>query len=60
MFKEIFYDNNHMYVAVLDNGSFIIAYEDGTAEDLQGNKYRHITEYDDDENIITDGWEFVN
>lgn len=60
MLREIFYDNNHMYVAVLDNGSFIIAYEDGTAVDLQGNKYRHITEYDEDENIITDGWEFVN
>lgn len=60
MLREIFYDNNHMYVAVLDNGSFIIAYEDGTAVDLQGNKYRHITEYDDDENIITDGWELIN
>lgn len=60
MLREIFYDNNHMYVAVLDNGSFIIAYENGTAVDLQGNKYRHITEYDDDENIITDGWELVD
>ncbi len=60
MLKEIFYDNNHMYVAVLDNGSFIIAYEDGTAVDLAGKKYRHITEFDENENIITDGWELIN
>ena len=60
MLREIFYDNNHMYVAVLDNGSFIIAYEDGTAVDSEGRKYRHITEYDEDENIITDGWELVD
>ncbi len=57
MFKEIFYDSNHMYVAVLDNGSFIIAYEDGTATDLQGRKYRHIAEYDENEVMILDGWE---
>ena len=38
MFKEIFCDNNHMYAAVLDNGSFIIAYEDGTATDLQSKQ----------------------
>ena len=57
MYKEIFYDNNHMYVAVLDNGSFIIAYEDGTATDLKGRQYQHITEYDENEEIIADGWE---
>lgn len=57
MFKEVFYVRNHMYVAVLDNGSFIIAYEDGTATDLQGRKYRHVTEYDENEEIIADGWE---
>lgn len=57
MLKEIFYDSNHMYVAVLDNGSFIIAYEDGTAADLQGRRYRHITEYNENEDIISDGWE---
>ena len=57
MHKEIFYDNNHMYVAVLDDGSFIIAYEDGTATDLQGRQYRHITQYNENEEIIADGWE---
>ena len=46
-----------MYVAVLDNGSFIIAYEDGTAIDLQGNKYYHVTEYDENEVMIADGWQ---
>ena len=59
MHKEIFYDNNHMYVAVLDNGSFIIAYEDGTATDLQRRKYRHVTEYNENEEIISDGWELI-
>ena len=60
MFKEVFYDSNHMYVAVLDNGTFIIAYEDGTATDLQGNKYFHITEYDENEAIISDGWKIAD
>ena len=59
MFKEIFYDNNHMYVAVLDNCSFIIAYEDGTATDLHGRRYRHITEFDENEEMISDGWELI-
>lgn len=59
MHKEIFCDNNHMYVAVLDNGSFIIAYEDGTATDLNGNRYRLIIQYDDDENIISEAWQLV-
>ena len=56
MYKGVFYDNDHIYVAVLDNGSFIIAYEDGTAIDLYGNRYRHVCRYDEDENIISDGW----
>ena len=60
MLKEKFYDNNHMYVAVLENDTFIIAYEDGTAKDLQGNLYRHICEYDENENIIADGWQPIN
>ena len=60
MLKEISYDNTHSYVAVLDNGTFIIAYGDGTAKDLQGNLYRHICEYDENENIIADGWQPIN
>lgn len=47
MMKEIFYDNNHMYVAVLDNGAFIIVYENGTALDLQGQKYKLISHIDE-------------
>ena len=59
MFKEIFYENNHMYVAVLENGAFIIAYEDGTAIDLQGRKYIHITEFDENDVMISDGWKLA-
>lgn len=59
MYKEIFYDNNHMYVAVLENGIFIIAYEDGTATDLQGRRYKHITEFDENDVLISDGWELT-
>ena len=56
MLKEIFHDSKHMYVAKLENGTFIIAYENGTAVDLSGRKYRHIAEYDGDENMTADGW----
>lgn len=56
MYKEIFYDNNHIYVAVLDNGTFIIAYEDGTAKDLQGNRYRLVSHLDENDEAIADGW----
>lgn len=57
MFKEIFYDSTHMYVAILDNGAFIIAYEDGTAIDLCGNRYRHVIEYNENDIIISDYWQ---
>lgn len=57
MHKETFIDNNHMYVAVLDNGAFIIAYEDGTAKDLQGNRYRLVSHLDENDEVITDGWQ---
>ena len=58
MHKEIFCDNNHIYVAVLDNGTFIIAYEDGTAKDLQGNRYRLVSHLDENDEVIIDGWQF--
>ena len=60
MIKEIFYDNSHMYVAVLENGAFIIAYEDGTAIDLRGQKYRLISHLDENNDTVADGWLPVN
>ena len=57
MLKEISYDNKHSYVAVLDNGTFIIAYEDGTAKDLQGNCYRLVSHLDEDDETVIDGWQ---
>lgn len=59
MLKEKFYDNNHMYVAVLENDTFIIAYEDGTATDLQGNRYQLISHLDENEETVTDGWQLI-
>ena len=60
MHKEIFFDNKHIYVAVLDNGVFIIVYEDGTAKDLQGNRYRLISHLDENDEVIVDGWQLEN
>ena len=60
MLKEIFYDSNHMYVAQLENGVYILAYEDGTATDLQGNCYRLVSHLDENENVITDGWQLAD
>ncbi len=59
MHKETFIDNNHMYVAVLDNGAFIIAYEDGTATDLNGNRYQFLSHLDENEETVTDGWQVI-
>lgn len=60
MLKEKFYDNNHMYVAVLENDTFIIAYEDGTAADLNGNRYQLISHLDENNETVTDGWQLIN
>lgn len=45
-----------MYIAVLENDTFIIAYEDGTATDLNGNRYQLISHLDENNEIVTDGW----
>ncbi len=57
MLKEIYYDSAHAYVAKLENGEFIIAYENGTAIDLNGHKYRIVSHIDENEEVIVDGWE---
>lgn len=59
MLKEKFYDNNHMYVAVLENDTFIIAYENGTATDLNGNRYQLISHLDENNETVTDGWQLI-
>ncbi len=59
MLKEKFYDNNHMYIAVLENDTFIIAYEDGTAKDLYGNRYQLISHLDENNETVTDGWQLI-
>lgn len=60
MMKEIFYDNNHMYVAVLENGAFIVAYENGTAVDLPGRKYQLVSHIDENSETVIDGWQLIN
>ncbi|MBQ3604303.1 MAG: hypothetical protein IJA02_10715 [Clostridia bacterium] len=57
MLKEIFYDNNRMYVAVIENGAFIIVYENGTALDLQGQKYKLISHIDENSETVIDCWQ---
>ncbi|MBQ2964326.1 MAG: hypothetical protein IJE14_06650 [Clostridia bacterium] len=59
MLKEKFYDNNHMYIAVLENDILIIAYEDGTAKDLNGNRYRLISHLDENDETVPDGWQLI-
>ena len=59
MLKEIFYDNDHMYVAQLENSVYIIAHEDGTAIGSDGNHYRLISHIDDNDEVIVDGWQFA-
>lgn len=57
MLKEIFYDNDHMYVAQLENSVYILAYDDGTATDLNGNRYKLISHLDENNETVTDGWQ---
>ncbi|MBQ3604599.1 MAG: hypothetical protein IJA02_12245 [Clostridia bacterium] len=59
LLKSVFFDSTHEYIAKLENGVFIMGYSDGTATGTDGNRYRHIVELDDDENIIKDGWEII-
>ena len=59
MLKEKFYDNNHMYISVLENDVLIIAYEDGTATDLKGNRYQLISHLDENDEAVTDGWQLI-
>jgi len=54
--KSVFFDSTHEYVAKLDNGVYIMGFADGTAAGTDGKHYRHIVEFDADDNIITDGW----
>lgn len=49
----------YMYTAELENGVIITAYEDGTADGSDGNKYRLLSHLDDEEEIIIDGWELI-
>lgn len=56
LLKSVFFDSTHEYIAKLENGVYIIGYADGTAFGTDGNRYRHVVQFDDDENIIADGW----
>lgn len=49
-----------MYVAVLDNGAFILAYENGTAVDPQGRKYELVSHIDENSETIIDGRQLIN
>lgn len=48
-----------MYIAVLENDVLIIAYEDGTATDLKGNRYQLISHLDENDEAVTDGWQLI-
>lgn len=55
--KCTFFDSEHEYVARLENGVYIIGYSTGIALGTDGHKYRHICQYDEDENMISEGWQ---
>ena len=58
MLKELSYEvKKYMYNAVLENGVSITAYEDGTATGNDGLNYRLISHLDENDEVITDGWE---
>lgn len=59
LLKSVFFDSTHEYIAKLENEVFIMGYSDGTAIGTDGNRYRHVVELDDDENIIKDGWVII-
>ncbi len=61
MFQETSYEvKKYMYTAKLDNGVTIIAYEDGTADGFDGNRYRLISHFNEEEEVVVDGWEQIN
>ena len=57
LLKSVFFDSTHEYIAKLENGVYIMGYANGTAIGTDGNRYRHVVHFDDEENIIEDGWE---
>lgn len=66
VYKEVKYIvKPYMYTAELENGVRIIAYEDGTADGNDGNKYRlacHVDVcefYDVLDETVVDGWVIV-
>ncbi len=59
LYKSVFFDSSHEYVAKLDNGVYIIGFADGNAVGTDGKRYRHIVQFDADENIVADGWQAI-
>lgn len=59
LLKCSFFDSGHEYVAKLENGVYIIGYADGTALGTDGHKYLHICRYDENEEIISEGWQLA-
>lgn len=58
MFYEVSHEvRGFMYKATLENGVVIYAFDDGTASGNDGNKYRVVTHLDDEDEVVTDGWE---
>ena len=45
------------YIAKLENGVTVTGFADGTAMDSQGNIYRLKTEFDEDDNMVFQGWQ---
>ncbi len=60
MFYELSYEKKgYMYTAQLENGIVIHAFDDGTATGSDGNVYRVVTHLDEEEEVVTDGWELL-
>ncbi len=58
MFFEVSHEVlGFMYKAKLENGVVIYAFDDGTASGDDGSKYRVVTHLDEDDEVVTDGWE---
>lgn len=60
MFYELSYKvYGYMYTAKLENGVTIHAFDDGHAIGSDGKTYCIVSHLDDEEEVVTDGWEMV-
>lgn len=60
MFYETSYKVlGYMYTAKLENGVIVHTFDDGTAVGNDGKNYRVVTHFDENEEVVTDGWKLI-